>query len=73
MFDIVTKTSSAGGRARRRLGSTSTYPYYAFRHITKSSSAAGRTRCCVLLLLLMTLLYVETHNIDKCLSCQANF
>ena len=36
--------TSATGRTRRRLGNTSTCPYYAFWHIIKSSSAAGRTR-----------------------------
>ena len=40
----ITKSSSAAGRTRRRLGNTSTCPYYAFRHMTKSSSAAGCTR-----------------------------
>ena len=41
---LLTKSSSASGRIRRRLGNTSTGPYGAFRHITKSSSAAERTR-----------------------------
>ena len=41
---IITKSSSAAGRTRHRLGSTRTCPYYAFRHIAKSSSAAGDTR-----------------------------
>ena len=37
----ITKSSSAAGHTRRQLGNTSTCPYYALRHITKSSSAAS--------------------------------
>ena len=38
---VLTKSSSAAGRTRRRIGNTSTCQYGAFRHITKSSVAAG--------------------------------
>ena len=43
-ISLLTMSSSTAGRTRRRLGNTSTCPYYAFRSITKSSSAAERTR-----------------------------
>ena len=40
----TTKSSSAAGRSRRRLGNASTCAYGVFWYLTKSSSAAGRTR-----------------------------
>ena len=40
-----------------------------FDIITKSSSAAG---CRHLARLMMTLLYVKTHVVDKCLCCQVD-
>ena len=46
MYRFITKSSSAAGRTRRRLGNTSTCPCGVFRHITK----------------LTTLLYVQVYQ-----------
>ena len=40
----TSKSSSATGRTRHRLGNTCTCLYDAFQHIAKSPSSAGRTR-----------------------------
>ena len=53
----ITKSSSATGSTKHRLGNTSTCPYYAFRHITKSSSAVS----CVLQLI-MTLYILKLRG-----------